>query len=139
MIKVYSKSDKHKLLHILYRKEDFFNRQDIIEPDQFIQVASLTLSKNQSFIPHKHIWKDVATNRVIAQESWVVVRGKIKVDYYDLDDKFLDDFILSQGDCTITLLGGHNYTSLTDDALVYEFKTGPYEGQSNDKKFIKND
>ena len=78
-------------------------KSSAIEPDQFIQVASLVLSKNQSFIPHKHIWKDVATNRVIAQESWVVISGKIKVDYYDLDDKFLDDFILSQGDCTCLL------------------------------------
>ena len=66
-----------------------------------------------------------------------MIKGKIKVDYYDLDDQLLESFILSEGDCTITLYGGHNYTSLADDTLVYEFKTGPYIGQSNDKKHLK--
>ena len=40
-----------------------------------------------------------------------------------------------RGDCTI--LGGHNYTSLTENTLVYEFKTGPYDGQSKDKILLK--
>ena len=37
---------------------------------------------------------------------------------------------------SFTLQGGHNYLILEDDTLVYEFKTGPYEGQEFDKKFI---
>ncbi|MDB3973993.1 hypothetical protein N9440_04345 [Alphaproteobacteria bacterium] len=136
MIKIYSRSEKDKLLHILYKKEDFADRQDIVEPSEFIQVASIVLSNNQTFKPHKHIWKNSKISRVIAQESWVIIKGKIKVDYYDLDNELLQTAILTEGDCTITLLGGHNYTSLTDDSLVYEFKTGPYEGQSNDKEPI---
>ena len=136
MIKIYSRSEKDKLLHILYKKEDFADRQDIVEPSEFIQVASIVLSNNQTFKPHKHIWKDSKITKVIAQESWVVVKGKIKVEYYDLNNELLETFILTEGDCTITLYGGHNYTSLTDDSLVYEFKTGPYEGQANDKEPI---
>ncbi len=136
MIKIYSRSEKDKLLHILYKKEDFADRQDIVEPSEFIQVASIVLSNNQTFKPHKHIWKDSKITKVIAQESWVVVKGKIKVEYYDLNNELLETFILTEGDSTITLYGGHNYTSLTDDSLVYEFKTGPYEGQANDKEPI---
>ena len=137
MIKVHSRSDNNMLLHILYRKDEFSNRQDIIEANQFLQVASLKLINKQTFQAHKHLWKNSNNKKIIAQESWVVIKGKIKVDYYDLDDQLLESFILSEGDCTITLYGGHNYTSLADDTLVYEFKTGPYIGQSNDKQHLK--
>ena len=44
--------------------------------------------------------------------------------------------MLETGDVSITLYGGHTYTIL-EDALVYEFKTGPYTGQENDKIFLK--
>jgi len=136
MINIYSRSVKNKILHILYKKSDFSNRQDLIVPDEFIQVASLKLSKNQTFKAHKHLWKISNKNKIIAQESWVVIKGKIKVDYYDLDNQPLGSHILNEGDCTITLYGGHNYKSLTEDTMVYEFKTGPYEGQINDKELL---
>ena len=80
MINIYSRSLKNKILHILYKKSDFSNRQDIVEPDEFIQVASLKLSKNQTFKAHKHLWKISNKDKIIAQESWVVIKGKIKVE-----------------------------------------------------------
>ena len=68
----------------------------------------------------------------IAQESWVVISGKVKVTYYDLDLSIVDEDILSPGDVSITLEGGHNYLFL-EDSVVYEYKTGPYTGIENDK------
>ena len=44
--------------------------------------------------------------------------------------------ILNVGDASFTLEGGHNYEILEDNTLVYEYKTGPYEGQEFDKIFI---
>jgi len=44
--------------------------------------------------------------------------------------------ILYVGDASFTLEGGHNYEILEDNTLVYEYKTGPYEGQEFDKTFI---
>ena len=55
---------------------------------------------------------------------------------YDLDDTILATPTLKQGDASFTLYGGHTYEILEDDTLVYEFKTGPYEGQILDKEFI---
>jgi hypothetical protein len=72
----------------------------------------------------------------MAQESWVVIKGRVKCILYDLDDSVIAEPILSPGDCSITLKGGHNYESLEEDTLVYEYKTGPYYGQQFDKTFI---
>ena len=44
--------------------------------------------------------------------------------------------ILNVGDCSITLEGGHTYTILENDTLIYEYKTGPYKGQENDKVML---
>jgi cupin fold WbuC family metalloprotein len=136
MIKIFSKVDPSKLLHIVVRKEDILpGRQDVISEDNFLQCSILNMEENKTFRPHKHIWKE-RTHNMIAQESWVVIQGKVKCFFYDLDDSIIEEIILNLGDASFTLEGGHNYLTLEDNTLVYEYKTGPYEGQINDKTFI---
>tara|TARA_R100000742_G_C4256902_1_gene74761 strand:- start:387 stop:797 length:411 start_codon:yes stop_codon:yes gene_type:complete len=136
MIKYYSKINPDKLLHIVVRKEDLIpGRVEVVPEDNFIQCALLNMEKDKTFKPHKHIWKE-RTRNVIAQESWIVVQGKVKCTFYDLDNEILVEPTLGPGDASFTLEGGHTYTILEDDTLVYEYKTGPYEGQKLDKLFI---
>jgi len=136
MKKIYSIIDKSKILHINYTLNDFKKREDIVDSKEFLQVASITLTKNQTFRPHQHIWKDNLNDKIIAQEAWIVIKGSVRVDYYDLDGSKIISTILNEGDITITLEGGHNYQSLSDNTMVYELKTGPYLGIELDKKFI---
>lgn len=136
MKKIYSKIDPQKILHIIVRKDDFQQgRQDVIDESQFIQCSMLQMDNGKTFKPHKHIWKE-RTRNVIAQESWVIIRGSVEAILYDLDDTILEQVVLNEGDASFTLEGGHNYRILEQDTLVYEYKTGPYEGQSLDKTFI---
>ncbi len=132
---IYSKVS-NKPIHLVFFKKDFQGRKDLIDPKEFIQVASLKLDEKQTFIPHKHIWKKNTNNEVIAQESWVIISGSVKVDYFDVDNQLIHNEVLNSGDCTITLEGGHNYTCLEQDTLVYEFKTGPYLGHDLDKELL---
>jgi hypothetical protein len=136
MKKIYSKIEPEKLLHIIVRRDDMKpGREDIVSEENFIQCSILNMSKGKTFKPHKHIWKE-RTRNVIAQESWVVIKGSVKCTFYDLDDNVIAEPILYEGDASFTLEGGHNYLILEDDTLVYEYKTGPYEGQQLDKTFI---
>ena len=136
MEKIFSKVDTKKLLHIITRKEDITpGRIDIVPEDNFIQCSMLNLENNKTFKPHKHIWKE-RTKNVIAQESWIVIQGSVKCILYDIDDTIIAEPILKPGDASFTLEGGHNYLILEDNTLVYEYKTGPYEGQEFDKVFI---
>lgn len=134
MRKIYSKVDPSVLLHIVNRISDINGRTDIVPDDEFLQLATLSLSKGTTFRPHKHIKVEKVTT--IAQESWVVLKGSVKCFFYDLDDTIIAEDILGVGDCSITLRGGHNYLILDDNTIVYEFKTGPYLGQQLDKTFI---
>lgn len=134
----YSKIDQEKLLHVIHRLEQNQNlqRQDLIDEKQFIQCSYLNLEKGKTFKPHKHITKDRHYSNQIAQESWVVIKGSVKCIFYDLDDSILATPVLQAGDASFTLMAGHNYEILEDNTVVYEYKTGPYEGQKFDKIFI---
>lgn len=124
-----------KLLHIIVRKDDLVKgRTDICPPNQFLQCAALILPVNKTFRPHKHLWREGVYN--IPQESWVVISGNVEVILYDTNNVEIHRDILTPGDLSITFEGGHNYEILSEDSLVYEFKTGPYNGQENDKVFI---
>ena len=137
MEKIYSKVEPDRLLHIIHKSDEFHSieeghRQDIVGPDEFLQLSSMNMKKGHTFEPHQHIWKD-GEDKVIAQESWVVVKVSFEFHFYDTDGTLLGKPILKQGDCSVTLGGGHTYLILEDDTLVYEYKTGPYRGQKLDK------
>jgi len=135
-MKIYSKLDKNLLLHQINRFEEICNRTDLCPSNEFIQCATLKMDKGKTFKPHKHIEKSRKYDNKIAQESWVVIQGKVKVFFYDIDDTVIETYILEKGDASFTFRGGHNYLILEDDTIVYEYKTGPYEGQKYDKVFI---
>jgi len=136
MEKIYSKVDPNKLLHIIVRKENLTpGRVEVVPENHFIQCALLNMEEGKTFKAHKHIWKE-RTRDVIAQESWIVIQGSVRCTFYDTDDQVIAEPILNPGDASFTLEGGHTYTILEDNTLVYEYKTGPYEGQALDKTFI---
>ena len=56
--------------------------------------------------------------------------------FYDIDNSIIATPILGAGDASFTLYGGHTYEILEEDTIVYEYKTGPYEGQALDKTFL---
>jgi hypothetical protein len=137
MEKIYSKVEPTKLLHIINRLKDINNRTEVVPENNFIQCATLKMEKGKTFKPHKHITKERTHKEQIAQESWVVIKGSVKCIFYDIDDTIIATPILKVGDASFTLYGGHTYEILEEDTIVYEYKTGPYEGQSLDKTFIE--
>lgn len=138
MIQYFSKIDPNKLLHVVVRKEDLTpGRVEVVPEDNFIQCALLNMEKGKTFKPHRHIFKE-RTRNVIAQESWIVIQGSVKCTFYDLDNSVLVEPVLNPGDASFTLEGGHTYNILEDNTLVYEYKTGPYEGQALDKIFLND-
>lgn len=133
---IYSKIQPNRLLHIIHRLlETKDKREDIIPPDNFLQIATIPLKNNQTFKAHRHKWNHYMGLK-IAQESWIVVRGKVKAILYDIDNTVLEEVELFPGDFSVTVDAGHNYVALNDDTLVYEVKSGKYEGQEKDKEFI---
>jgi hypothetical protein len=136
MERIYSKVEEGKLLHIINRLSEIEKRTEVVPEDNFIQCATLKMENGKTFPPHKHITKERSYKAQIAQESWVVIKGSVKCKFYDIDDTLIAEPILYPGDASFTLYGGHTYEILENDTIVYEYKTGPYEGQKLDKVFL---
>jgi cupin fold WbuC family metalloprotein len=133
---IYSKVDPNKLLHFIHRVNEDMGRTNLVSPMNYLQCSFMVFKEGTTFKPHKHIEKNRSFEKMIAQESWLVIRGKVKCIFYDIDDTILSENILNPGDASFTLYGGHNYVILEENTIVYEYKTGPYEGIDMDKQFI---
>jgi hypothetical protein len=137
MEKIYSQVEPGLLLHIVVRFRDFTQtRQDIIDPDNFLQCAIRRMNEGQTFRPHKHIEVDITYKTKRTQEAWIIIKGIIQCVFYDIDDTVIAKPCLNAGDMCITLQGGHMFIVLCDDTCMIEMKTGIYEGQARDKVFI---
>ena len=132
MKKIYSKVKKKKLLHIVFSPPKKTDRINLSPDSEFLQVSYLSLNKNKNFLPHKHVWKKNLQKKRIVQESWLVIKGMVKITLYDLNNKILKSVILKPGDLSITYEGGHKIDVLKNNTIMYEHKTGPYEGQKKD-------
>ena len=141
MEKIYSKADKDVLLAIATTFQDFnVPRNETVPSSEFIQGAMMRVNNGGKFRPHKHIWKPFNSqyeyNQTKTQECWIVIRGLIEAVIYDIDDTVIKKVKLTEGSAIFLLHGGHTFQSLEDHTCIWELKTGPYEGQSKDKKFI---
>ena len=137
---IYSNVEEGRILHIIKRLSEIekqgVDRVDIVSPENFIQCSALNMKNGKTFKPHKHIYKNRTYDKLIAQESWIVIKGSVKCIFYDIDNSIIAEPILYSGDASFSLGGGHNYLILEDNTIVYEYKTGPYEGQNLDKEFL---
>lgn len=141
--KFYSKIEPNKLLHLIFAPDEETNsktddvvRVNIAPDEEFLQSAYIRIkNKNHRFKPHLH--KKNIRKSDITQEAWLVLNGRIRVTYYDLDGSFLDETILYPHWLTMTFAGGHAYESLEDNTEAIEIKQGPYFGVNIDKKFIE--
>lgn len=137
MERIYSKINSEILLHVINRKEEIISpRQDLSPPEEYLQVSRLTMNKGKTPKPHKHIQQIRTTN--ITQESWLVLKGEIKIILYDIDDKIIKETTLKPLDCLVTFRGGHDLIALEDGTEIYEYKTGPYQGKEKDSVLIGN-
>lgn len=135
MTEITSKLDD-RLLHLIQRCDEIqLGRTDLCPDEQFLQCAALRPEQGQTYKPHKHLWHSFNGDRV-AQESWCMIKGNVRVTLYDMDNTIIHVDVLTPGDISITFEGGHTYEILTEGAIIYEFKTGPYFGQEKDKVFI---
>jgi len=98
-------------------------------------------SQQLAFISHKageiigaHIHNIVKREVRFTQEVWVLKKGKIKINFYDNQKKYLDFRILGTGDVILLASGGHGFEVLEDMEMV-EVKQGPYLGEGDKTRF----
>jgi hypothetical protein len=132
MIKIHSKAEPGRLLHVIVdTREPFSNRLDLCDPGQWLQVSVLNLPPDKKVSPHIHQPRAQPPpgGPGITQECWVVLRGELKIRLFDLDQTPLHQQTLTSGHLLMTFYGGHALECEAHGALMIECKNGPYQGR----------
>ena len=125
--------DGDNLLAIIISNK--FNEPGIhfFTPDDFSQqLAYMRHPKGKTIIPHYH--NPVPRQIEYTQEILFIKSGKIRVDFYDSDQKYLESYILSQHDVILLIKGGHGFEVL-EELEMFEIKQGPYVGENDKTRF----
>ncbi len=131
-MKFYSKIKPSEILFSILRFNDIKDqRTDISSQNKFLKASGKDLKKDFKAKTHKHNNFKRETN--ITQESWIVIKDEIYAKSYGLDDKFIYETNLTDGDCITIFRGGHELTFVKDNTYFYEFKNGLYYDVDADK------
>jgi len=109
-------------------------RVDASDHAEILQVSTMTLPQGKVLKSHKH--KSVKRSTVGTQEAWLVISGQLQAQVFDTDNSFVEEVILTAGQCMTLFRGGHTFTVLTDDTVIFEIKNGPYYGTEIDSEAI---
>ena len=89
--------------------------------------------KGKVIEPHVHN----PVERIVSytQEVLFIKEGKLKVDFYSNNQKYLESRELNKGDVILLMTGGHGFEIL-EDLIMFEVKQGPYAGDKDKTRFI---
>lgn len=132
--KIHSKLYPQMLLVSVLSANSTESRVDAAGTDEILQASLLRLPKGKTIAPHKHLLQFRNTQGTC--EAWVVISGSLQAQVFDLDNTVADTVTLSAGDCMVLYRGGHNFTVVSEDAVIYEIKNGPYYGAVFDSEKI---
>ena len=78
----------------------------------------------------------VIINRINAQAANIFLINDQKKKFEciaSINQDYLDEYELNEGDLAVFVYGGHGYEILEDDTKIIETKNGPFTGVENDK------
>jgi len=81
-----------------------------------------------------HVHNPVSRNVHYTQEVLFIKKGKLRVDFYNDDQQYLESRILEAGDVILLATGGHGFEMLEEVEMV-EVKQGPYAGDQDKTRF----
>lgn len=124
--------DGHMLALILradYRAEGikFFTPNDFSQ-----QLGYMNRPKGYVVAPHVH--NPVAREVHFTKEVLFIKSGRVRVDFYDDGQVYLESRILTSGDVVLLAFGGHGFEMLEATEII-EVKQGPYAGDADKTRF----
>jgi mannose-6-phosphate isomerase-like protein (cupin superfamily) len=102
-------------------------------PDNFSQQLGY-MNRPLGYVIPPHVHNPVAREVHFTKEVLFVKSGKVRVDFYDDDQTYLESRILHPGDFLLLAYGGHGFEMLEPTEMI-EVKQGPYAGEADKTRF----
>ena len=124
---------KEKLLAMIIKNDYVCEGVDFITPDEYSQQVAY-MHHPAGKVIDAHVHNLVHSNIVLTQEVLFIKKGKLRVDFYDDYEDYLESVILEAGDVILLVSGGHGFKILEETEMI-EVKQGPYSGEADKKRF----
>jgi len=112
-----------------YRKDGI----EFFTPGTFSQqIGYMNRPAGYVIAPHVHL--PVPREVQYTNEVLFIRSGKLRVDFYDGAQNYLESTILEAGDVILLAQGGHGFEMLSPTEIV-EVKQGPYAGENDKRRF----
>ncbi|MBX7044074.1 MAG: hypothetical protein K1X85_14350 [Ignavibacteria bacterium] len=96
------------------------------------QLGYMNHPAGKKIEPHVH--NPVSREVLYTQEVLIIKRGRLRVDFYNDDQEYLESRTIGAGDIILLATGGHGFEVLEDIEMV-EVKQGPYNGENDKTRF----
>lgn len=92
------------------------------------------MNRQEGYIIPPHVHNPVVREVHFTNEVLFIKSGKVRVDFYDDDQIYLESRLLHQGDVVLLAYGGHGFEMLEPSEII-EVKQGPYAGDMDKTLF----
>ena len=115
---------KETIIAIIIKNNYSCEGVDFITPGDYSQQVAYMHHPTGKVID-AHLHNLVHRNVVMTQEVLFIKKGKLRVDFYDNYEDYLESTVLESGDVILLVSGGHGFTVLEEVEMI-EVKQGPY-------------
>jgi len=122
-----------RTLAVLLRANHHADGIAFFTPDDFSQQLGY-MNRPQGYVIPPHVHNPVPREVQFTKEVLFIKTGKVRVDFYDDDQNYLESRILHQGDVILLAFGGHGFEMLEPTEMI-EVKQGPYAGENDKTRF----
>lgn len=102
-------------------------------PNSFSQQLAYMHHPAGKVIP-AHVHNPVPREVEYTLEVLFIKRGKLRVDFFDQQQAYLESRVLEAGDTILLAKGGHGFEVLEELEMI-EVKQGPYAGEQDKTRF----
>ena len=122
-----------KILAVVLRKNHHADGIEFFIPNDFSQQLGY-MNPLQGYVTPPHVHNPVPREVQFTKEVLLIKSGRVRVDFYDDDQNYLESRILEQGDEILMAFGGHGFEMLEPTEMI-EVKQGPYAGEADKTRF----
>lgn len=120
-------------LAIIIRSEYIGEGIKFFTPPSFSQQLGY-MNRPTGYVIPPHVHNALPREVQYTKEVLFIKSGRVRVDFYDLDQNYFESRILNQGDFILLAYGGHGFEMLEASEII-EVKQGPYAGDEDKTRF----
>lgn len=123
-----------KVLAIIIKRSFEKEGIEFFTPEDYSQQLAY-MKRPAGYVIQPHVHKPVSREVNLTNEVLFIKSGRLRVDFFEEDETYVESRILDAGDVVLLAGGGHGFEMLENTEII-EVKQGPYAGDQDKKRFV---